>query len=73
MHMRWAKLMDRAERAEAEVVRLIAAISRIDAINDNPARFIPEINEVCDEILRPSCNGKMDDGDTLQKTIIART
>jgi len=41
------------ERLHAENAELLAAISRIDAINDNPACYNPEINEVCDKILRP--------------------
>lgn len=36
-----------------EVERLRSAISRIDSINDNPAVYNPEINDVCDTILRP--------------------
>lgn len=39
--------------AAAEIERLYAAVRRIDAINDNPAHFNVEINEVCDSILRP--------------------
>lgn len=36
-----------------EIEKLRLAILRIDAINDNPARFNVEINAVCDGILRP--------------------
>jgi hypothetical protein len=39
--------------AVIEIERLRAAILRIDAINDSPARFSFEINKVCDAILRP--------------------
>jgi hypothetical protein len=39
---------------EAENAKLLAAIKRIDAINDNPAWFNKEINDVCDGILRPT-------------------
>lgn len=38
---------------DAEIARLLTAIKRIDAINDNPAHFSAEINAVCDTILRP--------------------
>ncbi len=38
---------------EGQIERLMSAIERIDAINDNPARFNSEINAVCDAILRP--------------------
>lgn len=41
------------ECGSKEIARLRAAISRIDAINDNPACYNPAINEVCDSILRP--------------------
>jgi len=41
------------EEAAAEIERLMAAITRIDAINDNPACFNSEINDVCGAILRP--------------------
>jgi hypothetical protein len=44
---------------QAENERLRAAISRIDAINDNPAHFNSEINEVCDKILRPEQGGTL--------------
>lgn len=40
-------------KLEADVVRLLNVIKRIDAINDNPAHFNSEINKVCDEILCP--------------------
>lgn len=33
-----------------------AALVRIDAINDNPACFSKEINDLCDPILRPHLN-----------------
>lgn len=39
--------------AADEIGRLRAAISRIDAINDSPACFNKDINDVCDTILRP--------------------
>jgi hypothetical protein len=41
------------QAAVIEIERLRAAVLRIDAINDSPARFSQEINEVCDTILRP--------------------
>lgn len=41
-----------AER-EAYIQQLVAALQRIDAINDNPARFNKEINDVLDTVLRP--------------------
>jgi len=43
---------ERALKAEVEIERLMAAIWRIDGINDNPAHYNPEINAVCDSILR---------------------
>ena len=33
--------------------RLWATVRRIDAINDNPACYNPEINAECDKVLRP--------------------
>ncbi len=42
-----------AMRALEDRDKLLAAIRRIDAINDNPACFNKEINDVCDKILRP--------------------
>lgn len=48
---------DRIARAigarDREIERLLTAIKRIDAINDNPACYNAEINKVCDKILRP--------------------
>jgi hypothetical protein len=45
--------LDRLHAKENEIARLMAALIRIDAINDNPACFNAEINAVCDTILRP--------------------
>jgi hypothetical protein len=39
-------------KRNAEIAKLFAAIQRIDGINDNPAHYNPEINAVCDSILR---------------------
>lgn len=39
--------------AAIEIEQLHQAIVRIDAINDSPSCFNPEINQVCDAILRP--------------------
>lgn len=36
----------------AKIEQLTAAIQRIDGINDNPAHYNPDINAVCDSILR---------------------
>ena len=41
------------EQALKRILELEAAIKRTDAINDNPACFNSEINEVCNKILRP--------------------
>jgi len=41
-----AALEARATAAEAQVARLVAALRRIDAKNDNPACFNPEINVI---------------------------
>jgi hypothetical protein len=49
LELRWQDV----ERFEAENERLMAAIWRIDAINDNMACYNPDINAVCDPILRP--------------------
>lgn len=42
------------EEAVAEIERLRAALKRIDALNDNPARFNSEINKVVMQALEPS-------------------
>lgn len=44
------------EHLQRKIERLRAAISRIDAINDNPSCFNAEINAVCDTVLRPHLN-----------------
>jgi len=47
--------------AQTDNARLMAAIRRIDGINDNPAHYNPAINAVCDSILRrdqPDVAGK---------------
>jgi hypothetical protein len=41
------------DQRDAEIERLRAALRRIDGINDNPACYNAEINEVLDRILRP--------------------
>lgn len=46
-------LEDSLEEVLDERDRLLAAIQRIDGINDNPAHYNSEINAVCDAILRP--------------------
>jgi hypothetical protein len=51
----WRKL---SKEAYSEVR---AAIQRIDGINDNPAVFNPEINEVCNGILRAGAPATPDD------------
>lgn len=44
------------ELAADEIERMSLALKRIDAINDNPACFSKEINDLCDPILRPHLN-----------------
>lgn len=41
------------DELKAENARMRAALTRIDAINDNPACFSEEINDLCGRILRP--------------------
>jgi len=50
------EVIDASDDLTAENERLRTAIKRIDAINDNPADFNSDINEVCDSILRPHLN-----------------
>ena len=38
----------------ARLKQMEEAIRRIDGINDNPAHYNPDINTVCDPILRPA-------------------
>ena len=51
------ELRTRAEAAEAKVARLVAALRRIDAKNDNPACFNPEINVIVMAALEEQANG----------------
>lgn len=48
-----AWFMPEMNKLKAENERLLTAIRRIDAINDNPYHFNSEINAECDKILRP--------------------
>lgn len=50
----WNDLAERAERQKAEIERLRAALQAIDGINDNPACFRIDI----DQIIRRALEGK---------------
>ena len=53
---------EKYKEAQAEIEKLFAAIQRIDGINDNPAHYNPEINAVCDSILRPELSSRHQPG-----------
>jgi len=48
---RFNAVCKRAEKAEAEIKRLRAALHRINGLNDHPARFSPDIDAVIEAAL----------------------
>lgn len=42
-----------ARQAANELEQMRKVIAKVESLNDNPARFISEINDACNVILRP--------------------